>query len=436
MALRKKINETKRKHFQKNLQTAKKNPKRTWEIKEIAQYRDIKEEKKFENTLETATNFNTFFSEVRAKVFDELLQKISTLGIATQWFQSYLANRSHAVRLENTISSPIQNDFGVPQDSILGPLLFSIFINDFPSMPSNTRISMYADDVQIAMTSALAKLSQTKSNAEILLKHVKSWYDQYGLKLNASKTQCISFGSKNTIKKLPNVTLTLGNDIIEPVGEIKNLGVWFDQNMSFTSHVEKTCSKINGTLMFLHRVKNMLDEKTRLLAIQSLVFSRFDYCDLVWGDKPKGLQKELQKCMNFAAKVVCKGNFRKNDHAIPLMKKLNWNPIEQRLLIHKVKYLFSSLYRPQRSANVVKFHPPTNMGVKLNRRHDVNISFRSFDAGQRTLSISGLRCDHNIVTEYYIESLTYTTSDSRFLARPARNYHDYCFGRVQCGDTP
>ncbi|KAF2351298.1 Reverse transcriptase domain [Trinorchestia longiramus] len=266
-----------------------------------------------------------------SKAFDSveherLLQKISNLGIATQWFQSYLANRSHAVKLENTISSPIQNDFGVPQGSILGPLLFSIFIIDFPSMPSNTRISMYADDVQIAMTSAPAKLSQTKTNAEILLKHVKSCYDQNALKLNASKTQFIIFGSKNTIKKLPNLTL-LGNDIIEPVGKVKNLGVWFDQNMSFTSHVEKTCSKINGTLMFLHRVKNMLDEKTRLLAIQSLVLSRFDYCDLVWGVIPKGLQKELQKCMNFAAKLVCKGNFRKNYQATPLMKKLNWTPI-------------------------------------------------------------------------------------------------------------
>ncbi|KAF2361132.1 Reverse transcriptase domain [Trinorchestia longiramus] len=76
------------------------------------------------------------------------------LAESTQWFQSYLPNRSHAVRLENTISSPIQNDFGVPQGSILSPLLFSIFINDFPSMPSNTRISMYTNDVQIAMTSA------------------------------------------------------------------------------------------------------------------------------------------------------------------------------------------------------------------------------------------------------------------------------------------
>ncbi|KAF2357373.1 Reverse transcriptase domain [Trinorchestia longiramus] len=84
---------------------------------------------------------------------------------STQWFQSYLSNRSHAVRLENTISSPIQNDFGVPQGSILNPLLFSIFINDFPSMPSNTRISMYADEVQVAMISAPAKLPHTKTNA-------------------------------------------------------------------------------------------------------------------------------------------------------------------------------------------------------------------------------------------------------------------------------
>ncbi|KAF2362304.1 Reverse transcriptase domain [Trinorchestia longiramus] len=109
-----------------------------------------------------------------SKAFDSveharLLQKISNLGIATQWFQSYLANRSHAVRLENTISSSIQDDFGVPQGSILDPLLFSIFINDFPSMPSSTRISMFVDDVQIAMTSAPAKLPHTKTNAERFL---------------------------------------------------------------------------------------------------------------------------------------------------------------------------------------------------------------------------------------------------------------------------
>ncbi|KAF2346326.1 Reverse transcriptase domain [Trinorchestia longiramus] len=209
-------------------------------------------------TLLLLLDFSKLFDSVE---HTRLLLKIPNLGIATQWFQNYLANRSHAVQLKDTISSPMQYDFGVPQGSILGPLLLSIFISEFPSIPSNMRISMCADDVQIAMTSAPAKLSQTKSNAEILLKHVKSWYDQTGLKLNTNKTQFIIFDSKNTIKKLPNLTLKLGNDIIEPVGKVKNLGVWFDQNMSFTSHVEKTCSKINGTLMFFHRVKNMLDEK-------------------------------------------------------------------------------------------------------------------------------------------------------------------------------
>jgi hypothetical protein len=217
---------------------------------------------------------------------------------------------------------------------------------------------MYADDVQIALTSTPHNILENTVIAESLLNSLKSWYDQNGLKLNASKTQFIIFGSKKAINKLPNLSLTLGNEVIEPVDKVKNLGVWFDQYMTFKTHVEKTCNIVNGTLMFFHRVKNVLDEKSRLLAIQSLVLSRFDYCSLVWGDIPKSLEKELQKCMNFAAKVVCNGNFKKCDHATPLLKKLSWVPIQQKFLIRKARYVFFSLYLPQSNATIVKFLPP------------------------------------------------------------------------------
>jgi hypothetical protein len=140
---------------------------------------------------------------------------------------------------------------------------------------------MYADDVQIALTSTPLIILETKVIAENLLNSLKSWYDQNGLKLNASKTQFIILGSKSAINKLPNLSLTLGTEVIEPVDKVKNLGVWFYQYMTFKTHVEKKCKIVNVTLMFFHRVKNVLDEKARLLVIQLLVLSCFDSCSLV-----------------------------------------------------------------------------------------------------------------------------------------------------------
>jgi hypothetical protein len=99
--------------------------------------------------------------------------------------------------------------------------------------------------------------------------------------------------------------------------------------------------------------------------------------------------EELQKCMNFAAKVVCKGNFKKCDHATPLLEKLSWTPIQHRFLIRKARYVFSSLYLPQSSAKTVKFVPPNTVDKQKNRRNDVLVSYRSSNIGQKALSISG-----------------------------------------------
>jgi len=125
------------------------------------------------------------------------------------------------------------------------------------------------------------------------------------------------------------------------------------------------------------------------LAIQSLVLSRLDCCSLVWGNISKCLQYELKKCMNFAAKVVCNGNYKKYDHVTPLLKKLNWIPLEQRFLIRKAQRVFSSLYLPRSNAEIVKFVPSTAPHKKQNRRNDVLVHYRSSDAGQKALSVSG-----------------------------------------------
>jgi hypothetical protein len=100
--------------------------------------------------------------------------------------------------------------------------------------------------------------------------------------------------------------------------------------------------------------------------------------------------------MNFAAKVVCKGNFKKCDHATPLLEKLSWTPIQQRFPIRKARYVFSSLYLPQSKAKTVNFLPPNSVDKQNYRRNDVLVSYRSSNMGQKALSISGALLLNNL----------------------------------------
>jgi hypothetical protein len=100
--------------------------------------------------------------------------------------------------------------------------------------------------------------------------------------------------------------------------------------------------------------------------------------------------------MNFAAKIVCKGNFKKCDHATPILEKLSWTPIQQRFPIRKARYVFSSLYLPQSKAKTVNFLPPNTVDNQKNRRNDVLVSYRSSNIGQKALSISGALLWNNL----------------------------------------
>jgi hypothetical protein len=100
--------------------------------------------------------------------------------------------------------------------------------------------------------------------------------------------------------------------------------------------------------------------------------------------------------MNFAAKVVCNGTFTKYDHVTPLLEKLNWNPVQQRFLIRKARYVFSSIHLPQSSAKTVDFFPSNTDSKKQNRRNDVSITYRSSDTGKKALSVSGALLWNNL----------------------------------------
>ena len=122
------------------------------------------------------------------------------------------------------------------------------------------------------------------------------------VKMNSNKTQCILFATPNYNKRTETFQITIDDTVRHMEDKVKNMGVIFDSRLSFEHHVKSLCSRLNGTLSYL-RVKNTLNQKSRILLINALIFSHLKYCSSIWGKCSEKLQYEVQKCINFAAKV-------------------------------------------------------------------------------------------------------------------------------------
>ena len=180
-----------------------------------------------------------------AKAFDSvsheiLLKKLSKYGIrgnAHKLFESYLSNRSQFVKLDNTCSSIIKVIFGVPQGSILGPLLFLLFINDLPNA-TNFFIRLFADDTFLcAQNDDIMKLESEVNNE---LSKVYQWLGSNKLTLNISKSKFMLV----TKKKKLDISIKIDNEELEQCNTYKYLGVMFDKDLSWKPHIDYISSKI------------------------------------------------------------------------------------------------------------------------------------------------------------------------------------------------
>jgi hypothetical protein len=177
-----------------------------------------------------------------------LLNKLSEFGITgntLQWFRSYLNNRNQAVNINSSISTFKNINMGIPQGSILGPLLFIIFVNSLPESV-NCKCIMYADDTLLLCTAKNASVLQSKLQSNLL--KVANWFNSNHLTLNIEKTKFMIFGTQHVLNNFENVTLSYNNKIIDKVDKFKYLGVTFDPIMSWSDHVNSDVCRYFQTL--------------------------------------------------------------------------------------------------------------------------------------------------------------------------------------------
>jgi hypothetical protein len=295
-------------------------------------------------------------------------------GTTLGWFKSYLTSRIQQVHVAGKYSPKQHLLRGVPQGSVLGPLLFLIYTRPLGRLIRNhgLKFHLYADDTQLYMTATPAS-QQTVNNSVAVMEDcvhdIQTWMTTNFLKLNAEKTEVLLIGSAQQSRKFSLNSIRIGNISVEIKSEpVKNLGVLFDTCLSMTPQVNSLCKKANFQLANIRKVRKLLTAESTTKLVCSLVLSRLDYCNALLQNIPNSQLQKLQLVQNSAARLVC--GLRKYDHITQTLIDLHWLPIKFRIVYKILTIVYKSLhkeapeyinnmlvpYRPQRKLRSASEH--------------------------------------------------------------------------------
>ena len=253
-----------------------------------------------------------------------LLYKLKHYGIrgtALKWFTSYLNNRSQYTFFANCSSNKSQIKHGVPQGSILGPLLFLLYINDITNSSEKLEFVLYADDTTLFYTQS--NVENLKENVEYELKKVTKWFRVNKLLVNYDKTHFVPFQNRcsNISDALDNIVLTIDCKSLNKCNHVTFLGIQIDKHLQWNDHFNYVKNKISKCVGILYKLKNCLPRSALLTLYNSLILPYLSYCLPVWGNSNQYKLNSILKLQKKAVRI-CTGSHHRS-HSAPLFKQLN-----------------------------------------------------------------------------------------------------------------
>ena len=299
-----------------------------------------------------------------------LLHKLTKLGLSNpsiSWMNAYLTKRTQVTKFKNFTSATESPKTGVPQGSILGPLLFICFTNDLPPNFSDIcTVNAYADDTQLLVTAKT--ISELKIKIKSAIDTAQFWFEKNLMKINTDKTKILIFNTSPETKDI-KIEIKFENKIIELKSElfVEILGIFIDPNLNWKKQVRRIKRNAMGKIRNLRRFLYMLPLQQKINLYNAIVSPQFDYGDVLWGGCNQKEVNSLQRIQNFAIKSIL-GKKRKYS-VKKCMKKLKFLNLEQRRKIHLTVFTHKAILNKS-STNL--HEKISNYLPKFNTRNSTN----------------------------------------------------------------
>ena len=293
-------------------------------------------------TLGVFVDLSKAFDTVNHQILINKLKYFGITKIYLEWFRSYLNNRKQFISYDNNKISSLQNvSCGVPQGSILGPLLFLLYVNDLYKASSILKPIMFADDTNFFYSNKNIKQLFHVMNQELL--NIQTWFNANKLSLNITKTKYSFFHSLAYQDRIPLrlPSLFINGINIKRETTMKFLGILLDENITWRNHIASIESKVSKNLGILYKARTYLNINSTKQLYFSFIHSYLSYGNIAWASTNKSKLNTLHRRQKHASRIIYFKD--KNTHAKPLLKKLNalniyqLNVYQVLLFMHKVK---------------------------------------------------------------------------------------------------
>ena len=312
--------------------------------------------------IDLSSAFDTVQHSILLKILRESLH---VKGTALNWFQSFLSGRSQAVIINGVLSDWLTVSCGVPQGSVLGPILFNIYCRHINKVFQNCGFlsSSYADDNSALMSFSLFnQFNVLYNDVPYCLERLKEYMLENHLKLNDGKTEIIVFGSPKFKQQVTlHGTFLRSGGCIRFAETVRHLGVLFDSMLTFDSQVQKVTSSSYSNLRKISSFRNCMSKSNLESLVHAFISSQLDYCNILYVNLPKKQLNKLQKLQNSAIRLVY--GVRARHPVSALFSELHWLNVEQRIMFKCLLMVFKCIngLAPNALNNMIAVRNPRNV---------------------------------------------------------------------------